>query len=247
MAVGSGLANPQPDVAAPSPTPNGVMTVHGSYPGAVASGSMARSPTPLTTPGSAVHAEGTCHVQLAQTTECVLPVGSGAGGTARLVLIRPSLPDLTPTSSVGASSVRPATPPGRSSGRALPSSLGDAISAGNRPLRLQLVGVATSVDNIVDCIRDVRVEIDVLNCGHECLATMLHSVQGSITVAFKDMKEALDGKSDSADGRAKAAHSLAPETLSLINSIKAAFQDEEKNRILTATRSASVYNNTGRT
>lgn len=179
-----------------------------------------------------------------------------AGGPGRPVLVRPLLSD-TPASPslVGPSSTRPPTPSPSTS--AAPSTggpsrpglttLADALAVGMRPLRLHLVAVATSVDSLVDSVRDILVKVEILTRGHERLSMAMQSVQGGVTVGFKDVMDGLERMSVGAEGRVDGARGDVAQTLTIVGRVKAAFREDEKKRILDATRSGEVCINTSRT
>lgn len=106
------------------------------------------------------------------------------------------------------------------------------------------MAVSTNIDDLVDSVRDVLVKVELLNRGHERLASTMHTIQAGMTVGFKEVSTALQTMSACADGRANSAQSQA---LTVISSIKTAFRNDEKERIMTVTRSADVYYSTSRT
>lgn len=111
-------------------------------------------------------------------------------------------------------------------------------------MRLQLVAASTNLDDLIDSARDVLVKVELLNRGHERLASVMQVVQLSISVGFKEVMKALQQMSAAADGQGNAALT---QTLATSNSIKSAFRDDEKQRIITAARSADVCYSTSRT
>lgn len=179
-----------------------------------------------------------------------------AGGAARPLVARPMLSD-TPASSAGAgpSSSRPptparsttATPPAGAQGRTSSSPLANALTGSMRPLRLQLVAVATSVDHIVDSVRDILVKVEILTRGHERLSVAMQSLRGGVTVGFKDVMDGLNQMSVGAEGRVVGAQGDVAQALTIVGRVKAAFREDEKKRILEASSSGEVCINTSRT
>ncbi|KAK1862856.1 hypothetical protein I4F81_005423 [Pyropia yezoensis] len=131
--------------------------------------------------------------------------------------------------------------------RGTASTLSDVVGAGLQPLRVQLIAVATSVDDLVDSVRDVLVKVEVLSRSQERLAQAVHTMGTTFTVGFKDVLRALEEMSNAADGRVSSPSSAADQTLTAISTLKMAFRENEKKRIISATRSAEVYNSTNRT
>lgn len=212
------------------------------------SGSASRAPSPQ----AAATSEGTPALRAAGPGGGA-PVLQQAGGAARPITIRPMMSD-TPSSSAprAASAARPPSSPGASStaraatpaARQGSTHLSDAISTGMRPMRLQLVAVSTNIDNVLESVRDVLVKVELLSRGHERLASVMHAVQASMTVGFKEVMTAMQQMSSTADGQVNVALT---QTLAVVNTVKTAFRDDEKQRIITATRSADVYYSTTRT
>lgn len=109
------------------------------------------------------------------------------------------------------------------------------------------MAVATSVDSLVDSVRDILVKVEILTRGHERLSTAMQSLQGGVTVGFKDVMDGLERMSVGAEGRVVGAQGDVAQTLSVVGRVKAAFREDEKKRILEATRSGEVCVNTSRT
>lgn len=102
------------------------------------------------------------------------------------------------------------------------------------------------MDDLVKSVRDVLVKVDVLSRSQERLATAVHSMEMTFTVGWKDVLSALQEMSKAADSRGSPASSAVEQTLTAVSTIKMAFRDDEKKRIISATRSAEVYNSTNR-
>lgn len=163
--------------------------------------------------------------------------------------------DTPPSSpSGGASAARPPVAPspaapGVLSGARRPTSAtpSGALYGGLSPLRVQLTAVAATVDDLVETVRDVLVKVEVLSGSQERLATAVHTMETSFTVAFKDVMSALQLMVKAAQGRLSSASGAVEQTLTAVSAAKAAFREDEKKRIISSTRSADVYNSMKRT
>lgn len=159
-----------------------------------------------------------------------------AGGAARPLITRQMMSDKPPSSpSGGASAARPPVAPspaapGVPSGARRPTSAtpSGALYAGLGPLRVQLTAVATTVDDLVETVRDVLVKVEVLSGSQERLATAVHTMETSFTVAFKDVMSALQLMVKAAQGRLSSASGAVEQTLTAVSATKAAFREDEK-------------------
>lgn len=198
-----------------------------------------------------------------ETTEATVPSSSSpAGGTAiaRLPseLQQPTAAVAGSPSSPETSSARPPTSPGSTSAPSRApstapfkpqgsSTLVEGITIGTRPLRLQLIAVSTNVDNILETVREILVKVELLARGQELLATAVTTLQGAVTVGFKDLSDAIKKMATGMEGGAPAANTLVAETLAKVQIVKRGFREREMKRISEATRSTDVYLGTART
>lgn len=150
-----------------------------------------------------------------------------SGGAARPIIVRPMMSDTPPSSpSGGVSPARPPLSPSPATAgapsvarRGTASTLSDVVGAGLQPLRVQLIAVATSVDDLVDSVRDVLVKVAVISRSQERLAQAVHTMGTTFTVGFKDVLSALEEMSNAADGRVSSPSSAADQTLTAISTL----------------------------
>lgn len=125
--------------------------------------------------------------------------------------------------------------------------MADALAISLRPVQLKLVATSTSADTVADSVRDILIKVEILARGHERLASAMQSMQGTLTVGFKGLMDGMQQISVGAEGRAVGAPGDVAQMLALVGRVKLAFREDEKTRILYATRSGEVCINTGRT
>lgn len=178
--------------------------------------------------------------------DALIPSGS-AGGAARPVIVPASPASPSTSAGTSATSARPLLSPKTGAARA--GTMADALNIGTRPLLAKVHDVAVEGADFSDSVRDLRVKVEIMARGHERLATALQSASGAVSKGFMevlDILHRLASDRNSTTGPQQGTSQLA-QLMARIISVKQAFRLRLSDRTASATCSADVYYNTGRT